>query len=164
MVKEQSKYPLGITVFGVIIVVTSLLQLNSLTSWLYYQWLFNALPEDMLRVRYFISIALRTLGFVSGIGILLHKDLFRKIAIGISVFTVATIYWKHPLYGVSKHARVVIDWISRSNCCYAGLSQPPLIKIIEWSSLISLCAVDVGFALWLIYYFTRPRIKAYFKK
>ena len=155
---------MGITVFGVIIVVTSLLQLNTLVRWAYYQWLFNLLPEDVLRLRYFISITLRVLGLASGIGILLHKDLFRKIAIGISVFTVATIYWKHPLYMVSKHARVVIGWLSRSNCCSAGLSQPPLIKIIEWSSLISLCAVDIGFALWLVYYFTRPRIKAYFKK
>ena len=164
MVNVQGKGPLGITIFGSILIITSLLQLSTLSHLEYYQWLFSVLPEGTLRLRYFISVALRVLGFASGIGILLRKDLFRKIAIGLSVFTTATIYWKHPMYGISKLARVVVEMLSRFNYRYTDLNQPFLIEVIEWGSLIALYAIDLGFAIWLIYYFTRPKIVAHFKR
>ena len=68
------------------------------------------------------------------------------------------------MYGISKLARVVVEMLSRFNYRYTDLNQPFLIEVIEWGSLIALYAIDLGFAIWLIYYFTRPKIVAHFKR
>jgi len=87
----------GIYVFSILIVVVSLWDLQGFTSFERYRAFFYPLAGKTLVARYIVSIGLRLLLLIAAVGILFHKDIFRRIILFISFFTIATVYWKHPV-------------------------------------------------------------------
>ena len=161
----KKERPRGVTIFGILLIATSLMQI---TEWLmpryfnYYKEIFQPLPEHMIRLRYFISAIRRLSGSVVGIGILCRKDIFRKILLLIAAFTIFTLYWKHPFFAVQNHARNVTSHLSKmmGDCEYI---TPSTVRLVAIVSLVGLYAMDMAFSVALIYYFTRPRVREWFK-
>jgi hypothetical protein len=164
--KQQNKFPLGITIFGLILISDSLLhllnQLHVSTYYPEYCWLMHPLPENMIFQLYLISILSGIAELIAGIGILFCKEICRKLALILTGFTLATLYWRMPFYFFSKQADQVIDfisWTNNSDEWFAGIDKGWVI----WSSFIIVWMVNVIFSGLLIYYFTRPYIKTRFK-
>lgn len=162
----KDKFPIGITLFGLYFIIASLyvLYCKLMTSG-YYSWyssIFYPLPEQVIFLRYICSILYRVVGLISGIGILLHKENFRKVVLFLSWLTISTVYWKHPFYAVEKHFSMVINTLRGSARPY-DLGQSPIIKF-TWIVLIGLYAFDIGVSAATIYYFSRPNIKKQFRK
>ena len=127
-----------------------------LISFSSYYIKFRPSPEKIIFIRYIFSIAVRVVLLVSSVGILLRKDIFRKIILFISFFTIATIYWKHP---VICFKRVLMWKIAQG---ILPVDVLPKIDMVAWISAIICAIVDIGFALCAIYYFTRPKVKKQF--
>ena len=154
---RKEKISKGIIISAILIILYSLHGLPTVGFDIYYSR-FYPLPEKVILARYIFSIALRITLIACSLGILLRKDIFRRALLLISFFTIATVYWKHP---VDCFKRVLLWKIEQ------GILPAEALSTVDTASRISslLCsAVDIGFALCLIYYFTRPRVKGQFQR
>lgn len=163
-VEKRPKRPLGLVVFGVGLMVTSLLQMTTLVNADRYWYLFQHLPPMAIMGRYLVSWAARGIGLAAGIGILQRREVFRKMAIALGWVTIATVSWKHPYEGFARH----ISDLERQVPELRMLLSEALWQLgIERSTLtwIVVCvarAQEIALALLLIWYFTRSRVKAQF--
>ena len=163
----KKKFALGITLFGLYFIIDSLSQLYvKLLTPNYYSWysaIFQALPDKIILLRYPLSIAYRIVELALGIGILRREEVFRKFTIFFSWFTISIFYWKHPFDAMDKHAQIVVKNMS-SIAGSCQLTSPEYTNMIAWVSLWCVYAIDIVISAWVIYYFTRPRIKEQFKR
>ncbi|MDO8536026.1 MAG: hypothetical protein Q7S30_03340 [Candidatus Omnitrophota bacterium] len=121
-----------------------------------YQFIFQYLPQETMLLRYKISIVLRVATIIVAAGVLFRKDIFRKLMIWGSLFTIATIYWKHPL-DCYKHIF--------KKMAELGLMQPSLLRLSDlfsWTMMICHYMLDISIAIGIIYFFTRPYVKTLF--
>lgn len=156
------KATFGIILFGTLLIITSFLQLVTLSDLEHYKWLFQQLPQRSIMLRYFFSMLARILGLIAGLGIIYRKDFSRKIALFLSIAVICTVYWKHPLVAVERHSQPIIDAVFEV-VGEQRLITPHLKKLIAPISMIGLYAIDISFSVALIYYFTRPRVKELFR-
>jgi len=92
-------------------------------------------------------------GLFAGIGILFLNNTVRKMAVALGCFTVCTIYWRHPYYAFSIYAQ---DIYQKANI------QMVSLETFTWINVIVRYCIDIAFALGVIYYFTRPKVKEHF--
>jgi hypothetical protein len=118
---------------------------------------FNPLPEKLIFGRYLLSIAIRIFLLIAGIGVLFRKDIFRKSVIFICLFTIGTIYWKHPFICFKNSLMFDI------NHGLLSVNLIPKIDMIAWICVVICYMIDISIAIFLIYLFTRPKIKGQFK-
>lgn len=121
-----------------------------------YRFVFQYLPQDAVLLRYKFSLAFRAAILISAIGILFRKDIFRKLIIGLSFFTIITIYWKHPI-GCYRH-------IFRKMTESGLIQSSPLeaYNVFPWVMMACSYIVDLSIAAVIIYFFTRPSVKIHF--
>jgi len=157
MTKRRS---VGVTTFGILICVSSMLRLISLIDFHYYRFMFQQLSEQVIMIRYIFSIFIRVIGLVSGIGILFLNNNFRRLALALSLFTLLTIFWKHPYYVFENIAYSIHEMeIGALNAPPKEPLQNPSFPLI---SMIVFYMVDISFAGSFIYFFTRKGIKQQF--
>jgi len=158
----QKKISKGVVIFGVLFILTSVWQAQKFISFDYYSRVFQQLPPFFIVGRYIISIMLRVLGFSAGIGLLLRKDIARKLALGLAIFTILSLYWKHPYSVVYNYYKISFYFTQNPD----GVVQFVLPETIKQYTLVTLAVFylfDILFCSGLIYYFTRPKVKAQFK-
>ncbi|MBI4341225.1 MAG: hypothetical protein HY598_02965 [Candidatus Omnitrophica bacterium] len=151
------KRPFGVTVLGVGFIATSLLQLTALLDLRHYRYLFQNWPGEFLLLRFAASWVMRILGIAAGLGLLAQDERARKAVLGLSWFTILTVYWKHPYDGFLRHVRYVNDMLD-------GLLEQLRISLPSlalWSCITTM-VFEVACASVVLYYLTRPRIKAHF--
>ena len=154
------KRSLGVTVCGVALILISLSTTIKLLDFDYYRHLFQYLPQDLMLLRYIISWCDRGLEFVLGVGILCLKDVFRKILIFSRIFIIVTIQLKHPFLGLENHIKYLDQQgvISIKSFAMPGVS----LNQLTWLAVLGACIFDIFLAAFLIYFFTRPKVKAQF--
>jgi len=94
--------------------------------------------------------------FISGVGILFRKEIFRKLVILSGIFTILTVYWKHP---VSVFKQILLLRIKQG---IVSAEVLPRIDVLAWKSALVCYAVDILIFSVLIYLLTRPKIKGQF--
>jgi hypothetical protein len=154
---KRVKISKGIIIFSILIIIYSLHGLPTVNFNTYYTKFYPS-SEKAILARYIFSIALRIVLVISGVGILFRRDIFRKIILGISFFTVVTVYWKHPVICFKR----VLIW--KINQGVLPIDVLPKIDMLSRVSAIICSSVDIGFALCLVYYFTRPKVKQQFMR
>jgi hypothetical protein len=152
----KDKMSKEIIILSIIVILYSLqgfpaFDFNSYTAKLY------PLPARLILARYVFSISLRIFLFITGIGVLFRREIFRKCIIFASFFTIVTVYWKHP---VIIFKRVLIWRIEQG---VVPVSMIPKINMLAWKSALICYIIDIIIALVLIYLFTRPKIKEQFE-
>jgi len=157
------KKPFNIFVFAILLILSSLIWFAAYMNYHVYRITFQWLSEESARARYLLSVINRALVLVSGVGILCLKDIFRKIGLVLCVLTICVLPWKHPYLVFKNLAENITQQVLNT-------MPPESIAVSESISTISLLvsmiivyAVDIVFALAFIYYFTRPKVKNYFK-
>lgn len=152
----MKKRPLGVIIFGILLIVSAWERLPWL-NFHFYIWYFQPLPEKIILARYIISVLMGIVELASGIGILFLKNIFRRCALFLAFFSILTIYWKHPHFVFQKIVKEIID---------ASYTKTPLnesvISSIAWTAVKIASVVTFVFSICLIYYFTRPKIKELF--
>ncbi len=153
----------GVLIFGVLLIVSSIIHIQKLVeaSGTYYVQYFGFMPEWLLLARYMFSWFQRAIGILIALGLLAQKEVARKAGILLGIFTVLTLYWKHPYEALKEHTKHL-------DALYGKILLTMGIKNITFSSvtfpsLIGLYLADIIFWAIFIYFFTRPSVKAQFK-
>lgn len=155
-ISPHGKISKEIIVLSVIIILYSIPGMPT-SSFDSYASRLRHLPEQLIWVRFIFSIAIRLALLISGIGILFRRNIFRKVVLFISFFTIFTVYWKHPVIYFKKF---FISNLSQGALSVELLSR---VNFMSWICVIICYIVDISVALCLIYFFTRPKIKEQFK-
>ncbi|MCX5680695.1 MAG: hypothetical protein NT079_00095 [Candidatus Omnitrophica bacterium] len=150
----KQKRPIGVVIFATLLIATSVIQFNFIPTYERYIVINQGFPEPIIRMRFLISYALRIIGLASGIGIFFFLNFFRQVCLGLSCFSILTIYWRHPykaflVYTEPLYHQAQITAFS--------------LETFTWISVVIRWAVDIFFAAAIIYYFTRPRVIRYFR-
>ncbi|MDD2679194.1 MAG: hypothetical protein PHO03_00095 [Candidatus Omnitrophica bacterium] len=154
---ENAK-PKGVYIFGVMLILVSVVQLAWLANYPYYVYIFRQLPAPLIPLRFLVSNALRIIGLICGIGLLRFKARYRKMTLTLFWFVLITVYWKHPYSAFENHLRHVENISAAS-----GMNTMFDLKLFAAVCTVVAISLDIIFASGFIYYFSRPKIKAYFK-
>lgn len=99
-------WPLVLNAMMILLIAIAVDFLIRYGSYEYYANLFSAMPLWLINVRFVFSVVLRIIIILGSIGVLLRSRIARKLILAYSIFTILTIYWKHP-YVAFKN---VFEW------------------------------------------------------
>lgn len=159
---NRTKRPVGVLIFGWLLIISSLVHINTFIFGYFWYWhIFDYLPGWGITVRYCGSWALRLLGISAGIGLLRGRKIARKIAIGISMYSILTLYWKHyyPAYTIPCQLISELYENTYRQLQAQGWSFDRLCKT-AWTVQN---AIDFIFHFFLLYYLYRPPVKKFFE-
>jgi len=157
------KKSLGVKIIGVLLIVSSLQQMFVLlleTEW--YAQMFEFMPQWLIGVRYIFSLGQRIVGISCGIGLLLYKEIFRKLTIALGIFAVLTLYWKHPFAGFMNAADYARDRISEPLAIITAHSSDITLENMVLAAVIITRLLDIIFWACVIFCLTRPNVKTQF--
>jgi len=153
----ENKRPKGVIIFGILILLGAALQIKGL-SIASYNFLFGPLPKTIIIFRFVITVMMLILGIVTAIGIILRKEIFRKLVLLIGYYILYNYLIEGPLI-VYRNLPKYINQIIVA----AGAPLEPRVYIILWTPIIVSFLIEFVFGLSLVYYFSRPKIKEKFK-
>lgn len=151
------KQPQGVILFGAFLILGSIYKLWGFANYEYYRFMFQSLPDQVIFIRYCMSVLLRLVGVIVATGILLLNDVFRKFFVVLCVLTLCFLYWKHPFF-VFEHISRLTEERFFGKPVTGELTYP----LRPWISLIFNYFVDIVFCGSALYYFTRPKVKEQF--
>lgn len=159
--KEDKTPPMGVVFFAILIIGSSLIHMHTLIVKKDWYWeVYAYYPGWLIALRYSFSWLQRIVGLSVAAGTLLLNNMFRKLAIILGMFTIATVYLKHPYTGFARHTAIldeqygsVIRSFGIAEFSFQSLTVAAMI--VHW-------LLDIGFWCFWIWYFTRPHIKEYF--
>jgi len=161
-IQTEADPPKGVIIFSVLLIVSSLMHISKMVFdrdmyFAYYRYW----PLWLVWVRYAFSWLQRILGLTAAVGMLRLKNYGRQIAIVIGCFTILTIYWKHPY---EAFYNMTVDLDHKLGFLFAQWGFPQLrFSQFALPGMIVNCLLDVLFSGALVYYLTRPTVKAHFK-
>jgi hypothetical protein len=153
--------PAGIYVLSVLFIISSIIHMHVLFTQRSWYWeLFKYLPAWLIPFRYFFSWIQRIIGLVIIVGLLRLKEIWRRIMIGLGIFTIGTIFLKHPYHGFKQHTRL-LDERFGEYLILVGFTDYSFSDLTVWAIVVAYL-LDIGFALLYIYYLSKPSIKIHF--
>ena len=150
----KKKRPVGVIIFGLILIVTSIDQLRYIPTYSDYQSINHEWPQIVIQVRFVVSYLLRLAGLASGIGVLCLWDSFRKFLIWLSVFSVATVWLRHTYSAQFFYSEPI----------YRLRGSMFSLETFVWIAVVVHWMIDGFFSLFVILYFTRPYVIKIFIK
>ncbi len=156
------KLPIGLVIFGCLLILISFFHMMGLAFG--YSWMcgiYNYWPQWLVDIRYCLSWFQRILEISAGIGLLLGSKVFRRIAIALAIFAIATLYWEHHYPGFLKICQMLDDSNIGGIFRAHHLWQWSFVKLSRVLLIIQ-CFMDIIFYGLLLVYLTRPSIKKYF--
>lgn len=146
--------PLGVCVFGALLIYTSIDLLRLLPSYDLYCRINHDWPHSLLPVRFVGSYIFRLIGLVCGIGVLFLNDSARKFLVVFSVYCLFTLPLRHT-YSAQLFFSEPIFKVHGSMFS---------LETFTWIAVICRWVIDGAFSAAVIFYFTRPAVKASFDK
>ena len=131
---------------------SALYDLPHLFNYSYNRQMFAPLSDTLFTLRYLFSMALRISYIIVGFGLIRLKPWARLFVVYLGVFTIATIYWKHPFYVFENIA--IMSEQQQSLAPVTELQYPAF----PWISMFFYVTVDLVIAGLLVYYFTRQPV------
>jgi hypothetical protein len=144
-----SKKPIGIFIFGGILILSSIYELYHIPAYSDYKMINKELPEKMIIIRFFVSYLLRVFGLASGVGVICLNNNCRKILLELCCFSIATICLRHTYKGFLHYTLPLY---------YQNKVTDLSLQAFTWTAVIFSWAIEVSFCLSAIYYFTRPKV------
>ena len=126
----------------------------------WYWFNYSYMPEWLIIARYSFSWLQRVVGIIVAIGLFRFKEVFRKLMLLVSWFTILTVYWKHP-YTAFKNHTLYLDRLIGPTLKQGALKDLSFSSV-TLAAVITACLLDIIFFGVVIYYLTRPKVKAHF--
>jgi hypothetical protein len=147
------QYPLGVIIFGIILILSSLDQARHIPAFANYKEINRGMSDALILFRYAISFLLRAAGLAAGIGILFLNDRFRKFLVGLSIFSILTVFLRHT-YSAQLYY---------SEPLYHQRGSMFSLETFTWIAVLIRWAIEIAFSSYAIFYFTRPKVVNHFK-
>ena len=141
------KRSVGVTIIGILLILVALYNILTLMNNR------DAYKPHLLKL--FMEITITILGFISGIGILLLKNIFRKIALLFGFYIVY--HGLEAIFFILKHPDTVRQLLRELNPRMFGFLEPIVLYLV-----IGFYIIPIGFAIFLIYFLRCPRVKEQF--
>lgn len=148
--------------FGSVLLGGSLYKLYELIDFSAYVFLFQHLSWQGIVSQYSGSVLLRGFVLVTAIGLLRHKEFYRRLAVGLGFFTLVTLYWKYP-YEVFYHVAVATEQVYSGVYPIVNGNEVLKYPIFPVISRIFFMAIDGIFNLVMIWALTRPTVRQKFQ-
>jgi hypothetical protein len=159
--QNPSVRPRTVTVFAWLLIISSIIHTYTLLFGLdWYRSNYNYWPDWLFYTRYCFSWLQRIVGICVGIGLLNGRELARRVAIWLGVFTIATLYWKHHYPAFVRHCQY-LD--SQFGDVFKNYEFDISFTSMALPAMIVHCLLDILFFGLLIYCLTRPSVKKYFQ-
>ena len=142
------KRPLGVIIFGLILIYTSLDLLRYMPSYEFYSKVNHEWPDFILRIRFFGSYLFRFAGLVLGVGVLCLNEFSRKFLIGLSWYSLFTLPLRHTYQAHLFFCEPI----------YIHHGSSFSLSTFTWISVVIRLIIDGVFSLWAIHYFSRPYV------
>ncbi len=152
--RKIRKRPIGVVVFGLILIVTSLDLLRYMPGYDFYRQVNYEWSESIIKIRFIGSFLFRFIGLILGIGVLLLNDSFRRFLIGFSWYCLITLPLRHTYN----------SQLFFSESLYYQHGSMFSLQTFTWIAVLIRWLIDGVFSLAVICYFTRPRIVEFFLK
>ena len=149
---KQRKRPLGVFIFGGILIVTSLQLLYYMPGYDLYRQVNHEWPENIIKIRFVGSYIFRLIGLACGIGILSLNNSFRKLLLGLSYYSIFTLPLRHTYSAMLFFSEPI----------YHHYGSTFSLETFTWITIIIRWIIDGAFSLAVICYFTRPRVVGFF--
>lgn len=153
---NQKKPTFVIGLVAALFLISSAIHIHKLFDTAWYWEIFSYMPSSAILIRYCVSWGQRFVGIVCAFGILSLNEFFRKLILVIEVFTILTVWLKHPYQGFYVHALKLDEQFAEMLQVF---EVPFLFSDYTLLAVILACFLDVVFAAAVIYYFTRPSVK-----
>lgn len=127
------------------------------TNFSYYSSLFESLPLWLVKIRFTFSISLRLFMLLGAVGVVLRLAWARLVVIFYSVFTIVTIYWKHP-YSTFKD--IMLKLQSQGQLTEHMVENITLYAV---GLMIFFCLKDIFISIISLYLLNREDLKKQFK-
>lgn len=158
--EKKSNPPAGIFIFGWLLIIGAVCQMFTYIFSSGLREIYNYLPPWQVELRYWLEWLWRILEISIGVGLLRGNPLWRKIAIILALFCLATLYWKYNQPAYMNHYQLLDDQ-------YKGMFEAR--RLWEWSFvrmskifLIVHYVLNILFYGSLLFYLTRRGVKNYF--
>lgn len=148
----------GVKIFCILVLLSSFIQLTRVvddTAWYFETYAY--MPAWLAVVRYCFSWFQRIVGITAAILTLMYRNLGRQLLLIIGIFTITTVYWKHPYVAVRRH----VEGLQAS---FPPQAHDFSLDTIAAAATVILILLDITFQGILIYYFTRRRVREAFVK
>lgn len=148
-------------ILGGLLMFGAAYNLAGLLDYGYYRFMFQHLLPEWAAARYCGFIALRCVSILTAVGLVRQVDFYRRLAVGLAVFNLLILYWKHPyqvFFHIAVYAEMNFPAIHPLITGREVLAHPyfPLISQMVYAGL------DMVFSLTLIFVLTRPGVRAKF--
>jgi hypothetical protein len=174
--KQLKRRSSGVTFVAIIYIIASLDQLWGQQNFDNYRFMFQHLPFSYMVLRYCGSLILRAAGVLIGFELLFLRNWARKTLIALAGYHIVTAYWRHP-YQVFFNIAVQMennklgyilppgtDLSSGYPIFPSGAEFVPLaFGWIPVSLTVYFILIDLVGNSFLIWFFTRSKVKAQFK-
>jgi len=147
----------GLWAIAVILMATSVYDLLTFTDYDYIRAVLAQLSEPLFHARYAFSIFLRFAWIAISVGLLLLRPWARMSAIYLSLFTVATIMWKHPYYVFENIAIMVEQQGAQAPISHLQYPDYP------WISMFLYVSVDIVISVMIITYLMLEHVSGQFR-
>lgn len=159
---EQDTHP-GIDIFAWLIIFSSLIHIHTLaTNHEGYMSAYSYLPPFWIVMQYGFSWFHRLAGLLIAFGLIRRKELARKGVLCLAIFSILTIYWKHP-------DRTFLRIAENLQMCWGDLLYQYSLSDIRFTGMAGIvfifqCLLDIIFQGMMLAYFTRSGVKKIFKQ
>ncbi len=147
----------GIDLIGFFLMAGGIYHLIGISDYGFYQFMFQQLASRAIFYRYIVSVLFRLITIAAGLGLVLRKEAFRKFAIGLAVYMLCTVYWKHPFY-VFENLAIYSEYHVWDTSGHYPLAYP-------WHPYISMgfyYVMDIVFSLAVLIYLRKDAVKQQF--
>jgi hypothetical protein len=151
------KRPASLWLFSIFLVTAAIYDLLNFSNYEYYRSIFQQLSDIHFHVRYIFSICLRLFMMAVGYGLFVFKEKARKGTLYFAVFTIVTIFWRHPFYVFERIA------IMAEQNYFEVTVRELAYSAFPWISMFFYMTIDLMIAGLLLFYFTRPNVVSLYK-
>ncbi|MBU4334012.1 MAG: hypothetical protein KKD07_06185 [Candidatus Omnitrophica bacterium] len=129
-----------------------------------YEFMFQFLPQNYILARYVGSLSLRLIFIISALGLMYYKNIFRKAIMIACLYTIITVYWKHPYEALINFDRYFnFNVMTFNQSLYAHFRYKFLdYYYIKKLSIIVAYVIDITLYGSIIFYLNRKKVKKYF--
>ncbi len=126
-----------------------------------YRFFFRDLPYNLIIARYYISLGMIIIGVLTGIGLFFLKDIFRRTALFIGGY----IIFGYLIEGPFLVFRYIPEYVRGLVVHMVSLGTKSFnVSMAVWIPIVFSMLVELGFGVFLVYYFTRPHIRKIFNQ
>lgn len=159
---DNKKRSRTVAIFGWLMIIINAFVLLAVFDTKSFFDAYKSFPKNFLIAMYAYSLISPIVGIIAGIGILKLKDVMRKIGIFINSLDILA---GIPLFFISAKDLQRYCYTAALSSAPSGVSQvnANMIANISFYIVTILSWGFIGLSILLIYFFTRPKVKAQFK-